>query len=86
VTHDVPSEQLARLGVDRVGEEIADAATVVGADAPDRRQVLLAVEHESAFVDLAVEVDGKLRDAQDRAVDAEQSRLDRCTLRDRDAA
>ena len=33
---------------------------------PDRRHVGLAIEHQTALVDVAVEVDGELRDAGDR--------------------
>ena len=39
---------------------------------PHRRQVGLAVEHEAALVDVAVEVDGQLRDAGDRLGDVDE--------------
>ena len=45
-----------------------------GSRTPDRAQVLLWVEHEPDAVDLAIEMNGELRDAGDRLADIDQRR------------
>ena len=53
-----------------------------GAEPPDRREVLLAVEDDALLVDVAVEVDGQLRHPQERPVDLHQAALEPSRERD----
>ena len=66
--HDVPRHHGVGRHVQLLGEVGPEGALVDRSEAPDRREVPLPVEHEALVVDVAVEVDRELRDAQHRPV------------------
>ena len=74
MAHRVPGDDRRRLDAGRAGHERPEVGAV--GHAPQRAQVLLAVQHEAPLVDVAIEVDRELRDAQQRAVDTEQHFVD----------
>ena len=64
VGHDVPRQDVVAVDPDLLGE-VADEVAGLVADAPERLHVRLLVERERVVLG-AVEVDGELRDAQQR--------------------
>ena len=77
VAHRVPARDGVRLDVELGRQESPEAALVRRALAEDRRHVGLGVELEPLGVDLAVQVDRELGDAQHGAVDAKEAALGR---------
>lgn len=70
--HQVPAGDVVGVQAGLGGEEVDEVAVVDLAEAPQRLEVPLPVEVEPVVVDAAVEVDGELRDPQQRAVDVDQ--------------
>ena len=70
-SHAMTADDSTPAAADHDGPKVG----VVG-HAPQWAQVLLAVQDEATLVDVAIEVDRELRDAQHRAVDAKQHFVD----------
>ena len=76
IVHDqVPGDDGVGGNIDDRGEVLAQVALSGLAQRPDRCHVALGVELEPLRADLAVEVDGQLRDAQHGLVDVYRHRL-----------
>ncbi len=84
VEHDVPSVDRCGVDVELIGHEAGERTLAFVADLPDRCEVLLGVELQPVLADLAVEVDGELRDPQDGSVDEQQTLFDSASAADRD--
>src|SRR5690606_16131352 len=78
VEHEVPPEDVVGVDPQLLGDEGHEAAPVLGRcaagrlDTPDGGEVGLGVHLQPGGVDLAVEVDGELRDGADGPVDPQQ--------------
>jgi hypothetical protein len=84
VGHHIPGQDVGGLHA-RCGSEVSAEVSGLGADAPQRRQVLLRVERQS-LVGAAVEVDCELSHPQYRLVDGDEPGLNPVVASDRDSA